>query len=191
MEFEIDEIKTIYEGWTKFLLVTVRSSRGETFQREVGAFQSAACVLPYDPERRMAILVRQFRAPVRMSGAREEILEAIAGMLDGGEPEETARREAMEEAGLEIDRLEAAGIHWTAPALSTERMSLFLAQYHRAQRVGDGGGLDSEHENITVVEMPLDELAKRADDGRLNDLKTFALVQTLRLKRPDLFSSQN
>jgi nudix-type nucleoside diphosphatase (YffH/AdpP family) len=187
LEFEIDGIRTIYEGWTKFLLVAVRTPEGGLAQREVGAHQNAACVLPYDPGRRVAILVRQFRAPVRMAGIREDIFEAIAGMLDGGAAEETARREAMEEAGLRIGALEPAGLHWTAPGISTERMALFLAPYGASDRIGDGGGLASEHEKITIVEMPLDALARLADNGELNDLKTFALVQTLRLRRPELF----
>jgi hypothetical protein len=47
--------------------------------------------------------------------------------------------------------------------------------------------LAQEHENITVEEIPLKDLAERADSGRLVDMKTFALVQTLRLRRPELF----
>jgi len=39
-----------------------------------------------------------------------------------------------------------------------------------------------------VVELPLAELAARADEGRLDDMKTMLLVQTLRLRRPDLFA---
>ena len=68
-------------------------------------------------------------------------------------------------------------------------MALFLAPYHASQRIGDGGGLESEHEQITVEEIKLDELAERADNGELNDLKTFALVQTLRLRHPELFGA--
>jgi nudix-type nucleoside diphosphatase (YffH/AdpP family) len=185
--FEIIGIRPIYEGWAKFLIASLRAKDGTLLQREVEDHGSAASVLPYNPERKVAILVRQFRTPVRMSGEADDILEAIAGIVEAEDSEQTAKREAREEAGLELGTLEPAGIHWTMPGISTERMALFLAPYRAAQRISDGGGLDHEHEEIAVVEISLDELARCADDGRLNDLKTFALVQTLRLRRPELF----
>ena len=73
------------------------------------------------------------------------------------------------------------------PGISTEYMHLYLAPYGQGDRTSDGGGLADEHENITVVEMELAELAALSDRGGLSDLKTFALVQTLRLRRPELF----
>jgi len=66
-------------------------------------------------------------------------------------------------------------------------MHLYLAPYGPGDRTGGGGGVAGEHENITVTEMELSDLAAFADRGGLSDLKTFALVQTLRLRRPDLF----
>ena len=74
------------------------------------------------------------------------------------------------------------------PGISTERMHLFLAPYGQADRIGAGGGLKDEHEDISINEVDLDELAAMADDGRLTDMKTLLLAQTLRLRRPDLFS---
>ena len=71
---------------------------------------------------------------------------------------------------------------------SSECMALFLGVYGAADQVAAGGGIASEHEEIEVIEMPLAELAAMAEDGRLADLKTFALVQTLRMRRPELFA---
>jgi hypothetical protein len=73
------------------------------------------------------------------------------------------------------------------PGISTELMHLYLAPYGPGDRTGAGGGVAGEHENITIVEMKLFDLAAMADRGELVDLKTLALVQTLRLRRPDLF----
>ncbi len=171
------------------MIAQVRAPGGETLSREIEDHGAAASVLPYDPERRTAILVRQFRAPVRLAGEEQDILEAIAGIVEDEPPSLTAQREALEEAGLRLGVLEPACTHWTAPGISTERMTLFLAPYHETDWVSGGGGLDHEHEQIAVVEIGLDELAKQADQGELNDLKTFALVQTLRLRRPELFES--
>ena len=189
MAFEIIDLKTNYSGWSKLLIATVRTPGGETIERQIEDHGAAACVLPYDSERRTAILVHQFRAPVRIAGEEQELLEAIAGIVEDETPSRTAKREALEEAGLQLGTLEHAGTHWTAPGISTERMALFLAPYRASHRIGAGGGLSHEHEQISVVEIELDELAKRADNGELNDLKTFALVQTLRLRRPELFAA--
>ena len=46
----------------------------------------------------------------------------------------------------------------------------------------------AEGESIAVVELALAELAAMADAGRITDMKTMLLTQTLRLKRPDLFA---
>jgi nudix-type nucleoside diphosphatase (YffH/AdpP family) len=188
MTFEIVKTDTLYAGRSKFLLLTVRLPDGETMRREVEDHGAAACVLPYDRERRTAILVRQFRAPVFMAAHRDELVEAIAGIVESPDPAECGRREAMEEAGLWLGTLEHVGSVWTMPGVSTERMHLYLAVYREEDRTGPGGGLAGEHENTTVVEMPLAELAALAETGRLEDMKTALLVQTLRLRHPDLFA---
>jgi nudix-type nucleoside diphosphatase (YffH/AdpP family) len=182
---EITHIETVHSGWSKFLIATVRLADGRTYRREIENHGAAACVLPYDPARRTAVLVRQFRAPVHYAAHEPHTLEAIAGIVDEADPAETARREAREEAGLELGALEPAGRGWTMPGISTERMHLYLATY--GGRARDGRGGVDEDEDITAVELALHELARMADAGKLDDIKTLVLVQTLRLRRPELF----
>jgi hypothetical protein len=86
-----------------------------------------------------------------------------------------------------LSALEPVGAPWSTPGVSTERIHLFLAPYAHADRVGEGGGLPEEHEDIAVVEITLGDLAAMADRGEIADLKTLALVQTLRLRRSELF----
>jgi nudix-type nucleoside diphosphatase (YffH/AdpP family) len=188
MTFEIVKTDRVYAGRSKFLLLTVRLPDGETMRREVEDHGAAACVLPYDPQRRTAILVRQFRAPIFLAARQDALVEAIAGIVESPDPAECGRREAMEEAGLRLGTLEDVGSVWTMPGVSTERMHLYLAAYREEDRTGPGGGLADEHENTTVVEMSLAELAALAEAGRLEDMKTALLVQTLRLRHPDLFA---
>ena len=187
MTAEILHTITVYRGWSKYLVVSLRLPNGNVARREIEDHGRAVAVLAYDAERKLAILVRQVRAPVLMATGAPELLEAIAGMLDDGAPEDSARREADEEAGLRLGELEWLGALWTSPGISTERMDLYLARYSESDRVGDGGGLASEHEHVTVVEKPLADLAAMADRGELSDMKIFALVQTLRLHHPELF----
>ena len=187
MPHEIIDLKTLHEGWSRLFALRIRLPDGQVMKREVEDHGTAVSVLPYDPERRVAMLVRLFRAPVFHTSGEPEMLEAPAGLLDEDDPAHCARREALEEVGLTLTSLEAVGVVWTMPGISTERMHLYLAPYGSDDRTGEGGGVVDEHENITVVEMDLAGLAALADRGGLSDLKTFALVQTLRLRRPDLF----
>ena len=186
--YRITQVETLHEGWRKLLKFTVQMPDGRTMEREILNSQDAAAVLPYDPDRRKVILVRQFRAPVMHVEERSHIMETVAGMLDGGEPEDTARREAMEEAGLRLGALEPVGRAWSAPGITTERLSMFLAPYAGADRVGEGGGLAEEHEEIEVLEIGIDELAGMLERNAIDDMKTLILAQALRLRHPDLFT---
>lgn len=188
--YRIQKVETLYEGWRRLLKVTVEMPDGRTMAREVLNSTDAAAVLPYDPEARRVILIRQFRAPVMHVEGHPDFLEAVAGLLDGDEPEACARRETMEEAGIRISELEPVGTAWSAPGMTTERLHLFLAPYAAADRVGEGGGLAEEHEEIEVLEIGLDELMDLLERGAIADMKTLALVQALQLRHPELFTKR-
>jgi nudix-type nucleoside diphosphatase (YffH/AdpP family) len=144
-------------------------------------------VLPYDPVRRTAVLVRLPRAPVIWNGGPQTMLEAPAGMLDGDEPDVCARREAMEETGLRLTTLEPVARAYTSPGMCTEETHLFLAPYGQADRVEAGGGVAEEHEDIVVEEWALADLWAAFEAGGIEDLKTVALVLALRVKHPEAF----
>jgi nudix-type nucleoside diphosphatase (YffH/AdpP family) len=127
--------------------------------------------------------------PLLYLGLKEPSLEVIAGRLEPDESaEESIRREAEEEAGLRLGPLELVASCWASPGVSTERFSLYLGAYSVADRIGRGGGRADELENIEVKELALSELARRADQAAIKDAKTLLLIQTLRLRRPDLFT---
>jgi nudix-type nucleoside diphosphatase (YffH/AdpP family) len=187
MPHEIVALETVHDGWAKLFVATVRLPDGRTMKREIEDHGQAVTVLPYDPQRRTAMVIRQFRAPAFHAAGIEKTLEAPAGLLDEDDPEACARREAMEEIGVRLSDLEPVTVAWGMPGVSTERVHLFLAPYSEGDRVGEGGGLTEEHEDIEVCEMALGDLAAQADGGSMADLKLLVLVQTLRLRRPDLF----
>jgi len=182
----IVETREVYAGWTKLLVATIRLPDGRTFKREIEDHGEAICVLPYHPVRKTAVLVRQARLPVLFAANTAHTLEAIAGVIEDQDAETCVHREAMEEALLKLDSLEHVSTAWTIPGLSTERMYFYLATYSGATRPETRGGVD-EDEDTVAVEIALSELARMADDNTLDDVKTLLLVQTLRLRRPDLF----
>ena len=188
MAVVIERIETAYKGWLRLLIAHMRGDDGARFERVIEDHGAGCAVLPYDAGRRVALVIRLPRAPVLLSGAAEHLVEAPAGLVDDGEePAAAARREAFEETGVRLSALEDVGTIWSMPGISTERMSLYLAPYTAADRTGQGGGLADEHENITVEEMPLAQLARLADANQLTDMRTLAMVQTLRLRHRELF----
>lgn len=188
-DFRIVAIRPVHEGWSRFLTAKVVLPDGHVADRQVEDHGRAVGVLAYDPERRVAMLVRQARTAAFYAEGVPELVEVMAGRLEGdAAPHDEARREAKEEAGLELGRMEHIVTAWSSPEVSTERIGLYLAAYARSHRVHEGGGLAEEHESATPIELPLTDLARMADEGRLVDMKTFLLVQTLRLRNPGLFS---
>jgi nudix-type nucleoside diphosphatase (YffH/AdpP family) len=181
--------KTVYSGWGRFLLLDVRLAGGKRVERQMEDHGEAAAVLPYDPVRRTALVVRQPRVGPLFKGFEPHLVEAAAGIIDPGEtPEVSAAREALEELGLRLGPLEPVVGAWSMPGMSSERIHLFLAPYAADDRVAAGGGLEHEDEEIEVLELPLRDLLAEADAGRLTDIKTLALVWALARRRPELFA---
>lgn len=184
--FRILETETVHAGWTKLHIATVQTADGHSFRREIEDHGEAICVLPYHPGRKTAVLVRQPRIPLLYAAQEEQSLEAVAGVMDEKDPDVTVHREVMEEAKLKLDSIERVFSAWTMPGISTERMHFYLAQYSGAARAETEGGAD-EDEATVAIEFPLADLARMADADELPDAKSLVLLQTLRLRRPDLF----
>jgi len=110
----------------------------------------AVTVLPYDPVRDRVLLIEQFRpAPMARGDAQPWLLEAIAGRIDPGEsPEQAARREAFEEAGLVLGDLLPVAQYYPSPGAKSE----FLYSYVALTDLPDGAagvfGVEGETEDI-------------------------------------------
>jgi nudix-type nucleoside diphosphatase (YffH/AdpP family) len=183
------ERKLVYSGWGRFLLLDVELGDGRVVQRQIEDHGEAAAVLPYDAERRVALVCRQPRVGPLYGGFEPHLVEAAAGMIDPGEAAAaTVVREAFEELGVRLQAVEPVAAAWSMPAASSERIHLFLAPYSAADRVAPGGGMAEEGEEIEVLERPLADLLHEADAGTLSDLKTVALVWALARRRPELFA---
>ena len=165
MKPEILERQVAHAGYLTVEHLRMRLTDGTEVSREVERHGNSAAVLPYDVERRSALVVRLFRAPVLVASGEEMSEEACAGMIENEDADTTARREAYEELGVDLPSLEFVARVWSSPGVSTERQSLFLAPFRSADRISDGGGVEGEHEGITVVERLLAELAADVDQG--------------------------
>lgn len=177
----------VYDGWYKFFRIELELPGGILAERHLLDNGSAVAILPYDPFRRVCMLIEQPRVPVLITG-EPPLLEAIAGCLDGAPPAERIVHEAIEEGGLQLsDPLEAITNMWSLSPVSTERVQLYLTTYSEADLVSLGGGAPDEDECITVRELSLDVVREMVMAGTLTDAKTLILAQALLLRHPELW----
>lgn len=152
-------------------------------ERELFVRHDAVCVLPYDVARDRVVLIEQFRVGAIGKVANPWLIELVAGLIDKDEqPEEVARREAVEEAGLALGQLMPITNYLPSPGGSDEFVHLFLGS---CDSEGAGGihGLVDEGEDIRVHVWPLDEALAQVEDGRIGNAATIIALQWLGLNR--------
>lgn len=136
------------------------------YRREVLRSGRAVVVLLYDPVLEKLILIEQFRIGAYVNQLPSPwILECVAGMLDAGETNETtARREAKEETGCDVGRVEFIGSYLSSPGLLDEMVSIFVGEVDAA-RAGGIHGHAGEGEDIRTVIFSVDEALAAMDGG--------------------------
>lgn len=166
--------ETVYEGHIIRVAVgTFTGPDGDTFTRDVVHHPGAVAVVPLHDDGTVT-LVRQYRAALDAT-----LLEIPAGIRDveGEPPEETARRELVEEAGLEATDVEHLVSFHTAPGMSDEVLDVYVAT---GLREVDASAQGVEEEAMTIERHPLADLEAMIADGRLTDAKSVIAVSLLR-----------
>ncbi len=181
--------EVLSDQWARLERITLDYERGdgkvETQVREIYHRGHGAAVLLYDATRRCVVLVRQFRLAAweveqGAPSAHQNpgfLLEVPAGVVEHGDPAETVRNEAWEEAGIRIGTPRFLYSGYATPGSVTEQLHYFDAPYQVTDRQGPGGGLAEEGEDIEVVEMSIDDAWARVDSGEIRDAKTIMLLQ--------------
>ncbi|HLQ18661.1 MAG TPA: NUDIX domain-containing protein, partial [Tabrizicola sp.] len=139
--------------------------------REVFVAGDAVTVLPYDPLRDRVLLVEQVRmGPLGRGDPLPWQLEAIAGRIDPGEtPEDAARREAVEEAGLVLGQLEKVAEYYPTPGAVTEYLYSFVALCDLPDGVAGVFGAAEEAEDIRGHLMSFDRLVEVMATGEIGN----------------------
>lgn len=156
---------------------TFEGPDGRRFQRDVIRNQEVVAMVPLHDDGTVT-LVRQYRGPID-----RELLEIPAGLCDvEGEDYETgARRELVEEVGLEADRLDLVASYHPAAGFSDQFVRLYIATgLHDVEASRQG----PEEEAMTVERISLDDVPAMVADGRLGDSKTIIGLLLARDHRP-------
>ena len=158
--------------------------------RAVFTSGDAVTVVPFDPVRGTVLLVEQFRAgPAARRDPRPWSIEAVAGRCDGLEtPEATARREAVEEAGLPLGRLVRAAAYYPSPGIASEFITSFVGEAD----LGTAGGLHGlaeEDEDIRALVVPLETALDAAESGEIANAPLLVTLHWLARHRDRLVAA--
>jgi ADP-ribose pyrophosphatase len=163
-----------------------QGGQSDVLRREVFERGHAAAVLPYDPVRDEVVLIRQFRAGAYVAGRHAWTWEIVAGILEEGEsPEELIRREAVEEASLQIRDVIPMHDVVVSPGACSETCATFLG---RVDTTHAGGvyGLESEGENILVKVLPFAEARTMLARDEIGNAIGVIALQWLALNRDEV-----
>ncbi|MBO9472224.1 NUDIX domain-containing protein [Shimia sp. R10_1] len=144
-------------------------SFSEPVERAVFVATDAVILLPYDPVRDRVLLIEQFRmGPFLRGDALPWQLEPIAGRIDAAETaEDTARREAEEEAGLTIGEIHEVAHAYASPGCTTEFYDIYVGIADLPDDVTGVSGLAHEAEDIRSFLFSYEELMQMVDTMQL------------------------
>ncbi len=168
------QVRRPHQGFFALDLADLRHRRFDgtlspELHREGFVMADAVTVLPYDACADLVLLVEQFRLGPWLRGDPQPwMLEPIAGYIDAGEsPEDAARREAREEAGLDLGALHRIGGYYPSPGAVSEFTHSFIALASLDGKDGTIGGLEGEAEDIRAHVIAFDRLLALAPSGEL------------------------
>jgi ADP-ribose pyrophosphatase len=179
---EVLSSKVSFEG-PVFRVVTdeVREPGGEPHRRDVVRHPGSVVVLAVDDAKSkrdpLILLERQYR-----HAAAQYLYEIPAGSLDPGEdPLVGAKRELLEETGYKAKHWSKLVRYYASPGFLGEWMQIFVAE-----GLTPGDAEPEEDEQIELFAVPLSELLREIDAGRIHDGKTIAatlLYERMRKER--------
>ncbi|WP_333816844.1 NUDIX domain-containing protein [Tabrizicola sp.] len=192
-EVETGGVEPSHAGFFALDVVSLRHRRfdGEMspwLMREVFVAGDAVTVLPYDPVRDRVLLIEQFRmGPFGRGDPFPWQLEAIAGRIDPGEtPEEAARREAVEEAGLVLGALEKVAEYYPTPGAVAEYLYSYVALCDLPEGVAGVFGAVEEAEDIKGHLLSFDRLVEVMAAGEIGNAPLLLTVLWLQRERARL-----
>lgn len=181
-KINIQKTEILSDNWYTLRKVTYAYLKNdgtwETQSREAYDRGNGATILLFNKDAKTVILTRQFRLPTYVNGNETGMMiETCAGLLDKDNAEECIRRETEEETGYKVSSVEKVFEVYMSPGSVTEIVYFFVAEYSKAMKVNEGGGIEEEQENIEVLELDFEEAYRMIASGEIKDAKTIMLLQ--------------
>lgn len=163
--------KPKYQGYLNIDEITYRTKSGKEGKRELMVRKNAVAALLYDTVKEKYILISQWRP-----GSASDIIEIVAGTLDkpGEDPRDAMKREIDEEVGYSTDSIKLIDECYMSPGGSSEVITIYFCEV--SKKIGAGGGVPGELEEIDTIEMDREELMTT----RFKDAKTIIAVNWAR-----------
>lgn len=188
-DYEVVDESLGYDGHFKVLDQKVRFKMfsgkwSPVVPRAKMAKEAAVVVLLYHPAEDAVLLVEQFR--IGAMGHNNDIaspwlLEPVCGLIEFNDSaEETARREAVEEAGCEILELIPICKYLPSPGMSNELAYVMCGRIGH-YKLGEEYGLLSESEDIKTHILPVAEAFKLLETGEIIAASTIIALQWLQI----------
>jgi len=181
----IQKVETLSDDWYVLKKTTFeyqrRNGTWQTLSRETYDRGNGAVILLYNTQQQTVILTRQFRFPAFVNGHEGVLIEACAGLLDQRDPTTAIQHEAQEETGYQVGSPQKVFEAFMSPGSVTEKLYFFIAEYQPKDKITGGGGLESDGEDIEVLEIPFTQALAMIRSGEIADGKTIMLLQHLAL----------
>lgn len=164
--------KTLYQGHTLDLKVsTLINEDNLEYEREIIYRKDAVAIVATAGDE--VVLVKQYRAPID-----KPLLELPAGIVEDNDPEKTAYKELIEEAGYEARSLKFLTKYYSSAGYTDEIVYI----YHTDDLKEVQPQLEEE-EIIEIIKMPLEDAIKKVRCGEIVDAKTIiGLLMTYETK---------
>lgn len=179
--------RVLYKGFFSLLEYRFQyrkfdGSLSNTVSREILERGHAVVLLAYDVKLDQVVLIEQIRIAAIETQKSPWILELIAGMVDheGESLEEVARREAKEEAGIDIGRCKPIINYLASPGGLTEQLHIFVGETDATKAKGIHG-LADENEDIKVHVVAREQAYQWVESGLINNAASIIALQWLQL----------
>jgi nudix-type nucleoside diphosphatase (YffH/AdpP family) len=178
---QIKKVETLSDDWYILKKTTFDYRRDDgswqTLTRETYDRGNGATILLYNRARKTVVLTGQFRFPAYVNGHHGMLIEACAGLLDEDDAEACIKRETEEETGYKIGVVKKVFEAYMSPSSVTEKLFFFVGEYEPESKSHNGGGLETDGEDIGVLELPFEQAMAMLTSGEIVDGKTIMLLQ--------------
>ena len=191
-EFIITKKQIAYAGffrlekyWLKHTLYN--GSWSAELCRELFVRGACVAVLLYDPNADKVVLIEQFRVGAMFSSNNPWLIEIVAGAIEEGEiADEVAYREAVEEAGCQIQALYKINEFYTSPGGTGEKLTLFCGKVDSNKIIEGRHGLDEEQEDILVRVVDFKDAYTMIESNEIDSAIPILALQWLALNKAKL-----